>query len=67
MISKAWDFEKMEDTSGIRLETLQNSSKKRKVGVSWIDSQDKLWLLGGVSWDSVGNYAGLNDLWHCTR
>ena len=35
----------------------------RDVAASWIDSSDKLWLFGGIGYDSVGNYSYLNDLW----
>ena len=31
--------------------------------VSWIDSNDNLWLFGGYGYDSAGNYGYLNDLW----
>jgi N-acetylneuraminic acid mutarotase len=31
--------------------------------VSWIDSQDKLWLFGGYGYDSGGYLGQLNDLW----
>ena len=35
--------------------------------VSWIDSQGRLWLFGGVGNDSAGNLGDLNDLWHYIR
>jgi hypothetical protein len=31
--------------------------------VSWIDSQNNLWLFGGYGIDDYGNYGNLNDLW----
>ena len=32
--------------------------------ISWIDSDGRLWLFGGVGWDSQGAEGDLNDLWH---
>jgi N-acetylneuraminic acid mutarotase len=31
--------------------------------VSWRDSSGKLWLFGGLGYDSIGNFDDLNDLW----
>ena len=31
--------------------------------VSWRDSSGKLWLFGGVGFDSAGSWSQLNDLW----
>lgn len=37
----------------------------RYESVSWVDSGGKLWLFGGMGYDSVGNDDGqLNDLWN---
>ncbi|MFX0135142.1 MAG: Kelch repeat-containing protein [Candidatus Hodarchaeota archaeon] len=35
----------------------------RKYSVSWIDSNDSLWLFGGAGRDSAGSTGDLNDLW----
>ena len=35
----------------------------RDSAVSWIDSSGRLWLFGGVGYDSAGNRGELNDLW----
>lgn len=41
----------------------------RNEAVSWIDSNDKLWLFGGDGLDSVTSFGGgsLNDLWKCVH
>ncbi|MGB8960326.1 MAG: kelch repeat-containing protein, partial [Candidatus Aminicenantales bacterium] len=39
----------------------------RSGSISWIDSQGRLWLFGGVGNDSAGNLGYLNDLWHYIR
>jgi N-acetylneuraminic acid mutarotase len=35
----------------------------RYTAVRWLDSTGKLWLFGGVGYDSAGNKGWLNDLW----
>jgi N-acetylneuraminic acid mutarotase len=40
-----------------------NVPRARYEAVSWIDSQGKFWLFGGVGYDSNGYAEGLNDLW----
>jgi N-acetylneuraminic acid mutarotase len=35
----------------------------RWMAVSWIDSNNTLWLFGGAGYDRVGGFGGLNDLW----
>src|SRR5208283_3791438 len=35
----------------------------RNANSSWIDASGKLWLFGGVGYDSNGNLGYLNDLW----
>jgi hypothetical protein len=35
----------------------------RMNAVSWIDSGGRLWLFGGLGWDSLGAEGDLNDLW----
>jgi len=35
----------------------------RSDSLSWMDSQDHLWLFGGYGYDSAGNTGLLNDLW----
>ena len=35
----------------------------RHNALSWVDSDDRLWLLGGAGKDSFGNIGYLNDLW----
>jgi N-acetylneuraminic acid mutarotase len=35
----------------------------RYSAVSWLDSSGKLWLFGGIGYDSAGNSGDLNDLW----
>jgi N-acetylneuraminic acid mutarotase len=35
----------------------------RNGAVSWVDSQDNLWIFGGYGFDSVGQNGRLNDLW----
>jgi N-acetylneuraminic acid mutarotase len=39
----------------------------RRGAASWIDSQGKLWLFGGVARDSGGNRGYINDLWKYIR
>ncbi len=42
----------------------ENVPGGRAPAVTWIDSNGKLWLLGGVGYDSLGEgTGGLNDLW----
>jgi N-acetylneuraminic acid mutarotase len=41
-----------------------NVSGARYHAVSWIDSQDKIWLFGGYGTDSVAKGGWLNDLWN---
>jgi hypothetical protein len=35
----------------------------RNVAVTWTDRSGRLWLFGGVGYDSAGDYGDLNDLW----
>lgn len=35
----------------------------RSRAVSWIDSNNNLWLFGGLGYDSTGSQGALNDLW----
>ncbi|NVM02714.1 MAG: hypothetical protein HWN67_10280, partial [Candidatus Helarchaeota archaeon] len=35
----------------------------RRGSISWIDSNDTLWLFGGYGFDSAGSFGYLNDLW----
>jgi hypothetical protein len=35
----------------------------RFASISWTDSAGKLWLFGGIGWDSTGTPGDLNDLW----
>jgi N-acetylneuraminic acid mutarotase len=42
----------------------ENVPGGRVPAVSWIDSNGKLWLFGGVGYDSIGETSGgLNDMW----
>jgi N-acetylneuraminic acid mutarotase len=40
-----------------------NSPGGRDGASSWTDSSGRLWLFGGDSFDSLGNYGWINDLW----
>jgi N-acetylneuraminic acid mutarotase len=40
-----------------------NTPGSREEPTGWTDSSGNLWLLGGLGFDSVGNYGYLNDLW----
>ena len=42
---------------------LTNVPGARYPGVSWIDSENNLWLFGGSGYDSSGTTGTLNDLW----
>jgi N-acetylneuraminic acid mutarotase len=46
---------------------LSNVPGARWRAVSWIDSQGKLWLFGGLGWPSSGGRGCLNDLWQYFR
>jgi N-acetylneuraminic acid mutarotase len=46
---------------------LSNVPGARWRAVSWIDSQGKLWLFGGLGWPSSGGRGCLNDLWQYIR
>ncbi len=35
----------------------------RSGALSWTDQQGQFWLMGGLGYDSGGNYGYLNDLW----
>jgi len=41
----------------------RNVPGARSFAVSWADPQGRLWLFGGVGYDSDGSQTGLNDLW----
>ena len=38
----------------------------RHWAASWIDTNDTLWLFGGIGYDANGNWGLLNDLWKFT-
>jgi N-acetylneuraminic acid mutarotase len=35
----------------------------RYESASWVDKTGNLWLLGGLAYDSAGNFGNLNDVW----
>ena len=35
----------------------------RRDGTTWSDTSGHLWLFGGGSYDAIGNFGSLNDLW----
>jgi hypothetical protein len=35
----------------------------RNAAASWVDTSDRLWLFGGIGYDSTGTWNVLNDLW----
>lgn len=40
-----------------------NAPGAREDTVSWIDAAGRLWLFGGLGYDSTGNFGVLGDLW----
>ncbi|MEE9936107.1 MAG: galactose oxidase [Deltaproteobacteria bacterium] len=48
---------------GTKGEAGANIPGARFGSISWIDSNDNLWLFGGSGLDSAGDNVGLNDLW----
>jgi len=44
-----------------------NIAGARYAAASWLDSQGRFWLFGGVGMDATANGGHLNDLWHYTR
>ena len=49
-------------TKGLAAAT--NVPGARRWSISWVDSNNHLWLFGGGGFDSAGNFGHLNDLWH---
>jgi hypothetical protein len=44
-------------------EDSSNHPGARREFTTWIDSEDDLWLLGGIGYDKDGSIGYLNDLW----
>jgi N-acetylneuraminic acid mutarotase len=65
-----WTWISGENTCGqsgvygvIRVPDGTNQPGSRSGSMSWIDSNNNLWLFGGVGYDANRNYGHLSDLW----